>query len=120
MKNKGNNFNRQKFAEAINRQLADILHRTVKDKRIGLVSINEVRLTNDLSVAKIYVTRIDNVEKKQLVAKQLNDMAGFLRTELAAKFKSMRTVPELRFYDDTVAESGREIDELLDKINKEQ
>jgi len=86
-----------------------------------MINITEVRVSRDLSIAKIYVTVIDadsSDNSKAESVKLLNKMSGYLRTELASKIK-IRNIPELRFYQDTIAESSNRIEELLDRIKKE-
>lgn len=117
MHKSGNSHLQSKVANQINKQLAIILQKKVKDPRVGMVSINAVKLTGDLSIAKVYVTSITDDNHKQ-VAEALNKMAGFLRTELASKVE-MRNIPELRFYEDKVLETGQQIEDLFDKIKKE-
>lgn len=117
MKRQGNKFTSDKVAQQISKSLAVILQRKAKDPRLGMISINDVKVTRDLSVAKIYVSQI-GVDADKHLASVLNNMAGFLRTELASIFTS-RSVPELRFYDDTLQETSIQLENLFTKINKE-
>lgn len=123
MKHKHNNqkFSHSKTAQQISRNLAIILQLKAKDPRLGMLNINEVRLTKDSSVAKVYFSMISSDNELQdykTTEKLLNQMSGFLRTELATKI-SMRSIPELRFYYDTAAEHGKQIDGLLEQIKKQ-
>ncbi len=117
MNKQGNKFACDRIAQQISKSLAVVLQRKARDPRLGMVSINDVRVTRDLSVAKIYVTQIGGDTNMQ-IASVLNKMAGFLRTELASTFTS-RSVPELRFYDDTLQESSIKLENLFTKIHKE-
>lgn len=117
MRRQGESHLQNKVSNQISKQLAIILQKKVKDPRVGMVSINEVKVSGDLSIAKIYVTSIQDDNHKQ-VAQSLNSMSGFLRSELAGQIK-IRNIPELRFYEDKVMESSKEIESILDKIKKE-
>jgi ribosome-binding factor A len=128
-KNKKNNlYTNDRLAQQINKQLAIILQKEVRDPRVGILTITDITITKDLSLVKVYFTNLDiNLDKNPLgspdspdsVAKLLNNMAGFLRTELASKI-SVRHMPELRFYQDDSIVRGNRIEELLDKIKKEE
>ena len=116
------------MAQQIFKQLAFILQREVKDPRLGIVTISEVKLTKDMSLAKVYITSIDGVDTqagtdsqkdKNINVVVLNKMAGFLRTELAAKLQ-VRSVPALKFYLDTVIDTSTRIQSILDVIKKEE
>jgi ribosome-binding factor A len=115
MKNKKNQkFSNNKVAEQICRLLSSILQLKAKDPRLGMININEVRVTHDLSYAKVYFTIIGDSERKETEA-LLNKMAGFLRSELATKLTT-RTIPELRFYYDTVIEKSVALENLFEQI----
>lgn len=119
MRQKPNNskFTQSKVAEQITRQLSIILLQKVKDPRLAMININEVRLSRDSSYAKIYFTIIGDTDKVS-TEKLLNGMAGFLRTELAAKL-SMRHIPVLRFCYDQIADTTKHLDDLFEQIKKD-
>lgn len=109
----GNHY-QDKIANNISRQLAIILQQEVKDPRVGFVTIADIELSKDLSVAKIFITVIN--KDKIEVAKLLNKISGFLRTKLAAKI-NMKNTPELRFFADTVSETSENIEKILSDIH---
>lgn len=117
MKKKPQKFSNNKVAEQITRQLSSVLQLKAKDPRLGMININEVRVTSDLSHAKVYFTIIGDGNQKETES-LLNKMSGFLRSELATKLTT-RTIPELRFYYDTVVEKGIVLEGLLDQIKKQ-
>ncbi len=98
----------------IHRELAQLVHDTVKDPRVGMVTIVDVTVSRDLTHAKVYFTVLgDNEHTTKASETGLNRAAGFLRGELGRRLK-MRGVPELRFmYDDTPQKSAR-LDALID------
>lgn len=106
----------RRVADFIQRELSVVLQREMKDPRVGMVSINEVRVSSDLGYADIYVSSLDAddaAERKALLG-VLTGAAGWLRT-LIAKASNMRTVPRLRFHWDEVPERGRHLSDLIDK-----
>lgn len=90
----------ERLSSQIHREITGLIRHSLKDPRIGDPSILEVKVTRDLSVAKIYFSLLDGESSKE-VEKALNNSAGFLHRELG-KMLQIRIIPTLRFiYDDT-------------------
>ncbi|MGR9072835.1 MAG: 30S ribosome-binding factor RbfA [Gammaproteobacteria bacterium] len=103
-----------RVSSQLQKELAMILQREIKDPRLGFVTVNEVEVSRDLAVAKVYVSVLnadEQARKKNI--ELLNQAANFLRNELGRKIK-MRSIPELRFYYDYAIDTGRRISELLE------
>lgn len=105
----------RRVADFVQRELATILQREMKDPRVGMVSINEVRVSPDLGYADLYVSAlgVDDDAGRRALVETLDGAAGWLRS-LLAKRSSMRTTPRLRFHWDAVPERGRALDALID------
>lgn len=107
-----------RIADQMQRDLADLIRLSVKDPRVGMVTINAVRVAKDLGYADVYVTllTVDDVnaqsEQVRSTIKVLNGAAGFLRTELGKRIK-LRTIPQLRFHFDESVGEGRRLDGLI-------
>ncbi len=96
----------RRVGDLIQRELATLIQREVKDPRLGMVTINDARVSRDLAFADVYFTMLpaDNAEVAEEV---LNNAGGFLRSHLA-RVLSTRTTPKLRFhYDDTLEKAAR-------------
>ncbi len=96
----------------IQRDLADLIRSQIKDPRIGMVSVNAVKVSRDLSHAKIYITTLDDSERK-LTLDILQKAAGFLRHELG-QMLSIRTIPQLHFFYDDSIEQGSRLESLIE------
>ncbi len=104
-----------RVADFVRDELSRIIQMKVRDPRVGMVSVNDVTVSRDLSYAEVYVSSLDAVEeeqREQLVA-VLNKAAGFFRTELA-KLHTMRTTPKPRFHYDKVVERGPRMEQLIE------
>ncbi|MCZ6656353.1 MAG: 30S ribosome-binding factor RbfA [Gammaproteobacteria bacterium] len=104
-----------RVADFVRDELAQIIQRQMRDPRVGMVSVNDVRVSKDLSYADVYVSSLDTPgasEKEDLVL-VLNKAAGFFRSELA-KRHSMRTTPKPRFHYDEVVDRGPRLEKLID------
>ncbi len=95
----------------LQREISHILAEEVKDKDIEFVTITAVEVTNDLSVAKIYVTILNDGKRDQTM-EALAKAKGFVRSQLFDRVE-MRKIPDLRFiYDESVAR-GQRIENLI-------
>lgn len=103
-----------RVAEQIQRDLARLIQTDVKDPRIGMVTISEVRVSSDLAHAKVYMTVLgsDAGGAAESVG-ILNRAAPFLRHALGQRLL-LRIIPQLHFvYDETLDKSAR-LDALID------
>ncbi|MGH8555875.1 MAG: 30S ribosome-binding factor RbfA [Methylococcales bacterium] len=110
----------QRVASQMQRELAVILRSEIKDPRLGFITINEVELSRDLSVAKVYFTVLgkarDQIEKDREI---LDRSIPFIRRGLARRMR-IRVLPELRFIYDESLEKGMRIDHLLNDRPSEE
>lgn len=105
-----------KVAREIQRDLSEIIRSKGMAAFSGaMVTVSEVRISPDLSIAKVY-TSIFPSAKQQEVMQILEENKKALRGELGRKVASqLRIVPELDFYLDTTLDYAERIDELLKK-----
>lgn len=104
-----------RVGQQIQKEIAMIIQREVKDPRLGMVTVNDVEITRDLAYAKIFVTFFTlegQCEKESETI--LNDAAGYIRTLLAKRIKA-RIMPELRFVYDSSMSEGVRMTSLVDK-----
>ena len=88
---------------------------TVMHTSEGVCTVSEVRVSPDLSIAKVYVSIFPS-EKQEEVMKLLEENNKAIRGELGRKVaKQLRIVPELDFYLDTTLDYVEHIEELLKK-----
>jgi ribosome-binding factor A len=101
-----------RVADVIQRELAQIIQQEMKDPRVGMITIADVKVSKDLAYAKIYVSVMMEEHAKESIA-ALNKAAGFLRG-LLAKRMTIRVMPSLSFvYDDTTIKANR-LSKLID------
>lgn len=105
-----------RVADFIRRELSIVLQQELRDPRVGATSVNDVVVTRDMSLAKVYVTfmGVEGADQSNEGVGVLNNAAGFLRSQLAAKH-SMRSTPKLRFYFDESVRTGEHLSRLIDK-----
>lgn len=108
----------QKFSKLIQRDLSDIFQ---KDKpgifSNTFVTVADVKITPDLSVAKIYLSMLMVKDKNEMLEK-IERHKKEIRRDLGNKIgKQVRKVPELIFIIDEVEEKASRIDQLIDNLN---
>lgn len=120
----------RRVADHIQKELAVLIQQEVKDPRLGLVTINEVKVSRDLGFADVYFTSFssdtfrasesldEDAEREERnsirPAEVLENASGFLRSRLA-KSLSTRTTPKLRFHYDHTIEQGAKMTQAIKK-----
>lgn len=98
-------------------EISKIIREEIKDKRINFVTITCVRISSDLSYAKVYFTCLNDAERDEM-KKALNNASKFIERKLC-DLVEVRKMPELTFvYDDSI-EYGNKIEDIIEKINYE-
>mgnify|MGYP000208565498 CR=1 FL=1 len=112
-----------RIADQMQRDLAELIRSSLKDPRLGMVTVNQVTVARDLGYSDVYVTLLtaedldaDSEEVKTTI-KILNGAAGFLRSELSRMIR-LRTIPQLRFHFDASVKRGRQLDQLIKRARK--
>lgn len=108
-----------RVAQELQKEVAVILQREVKDPRIGMVTVSDVEVSKDLAYAKIFVTFLfdDDPEIVEQGMKGLEKASPYIRT-LVGKAMRLRIVPELRFiYDESLVE-GMRMSNLVSNVIK--
>lgn len=105
-----------KLREEIKKEVSFILHRKVKDPRLGFVSVTDIDLSRDYSYCKIYVSVFGDDEQKRETMEGLTKATGFVRSELAKNLR-LRGTPQITFLYDPSLEYGSKINAILKDLN---
>ena len=106
-----------KIEEELKREISNIINYKMNNSNItGMVSVTTVKVSPDLSRARVFVSMINSNKKNTLAA--LKKSSGFIRSEIAHKV-NLRTTPELIFEFDETIEYGAKIDNILKDIMKD-
>lgn len=108
-----------RIAALIQVELGEQILRSLKDPRLGFVTVTEVAVTPDLKEAKVYYSVLGGEKEKRGTQEALEHSAGFLQHQLADSLK-LRFTPKLRFLLDESAARGQEIEKILREIRKGQ
>ncbi len=93
--------------------------RDLKDPRISpMVSVTGADVTPDLQYCRVYISVLGSEESLSKTMEGLKAASGFLRRELAQTV-NLRHTPELQFIEDHSIEYGAHMDELINKVARE-
>ncbi|MBR3249431.1 MAG: 30S ribosome-binding factor RbfA [Clostridia bacterium] len=117
MNNKNNNrFGR--IDEEFKKEISQIINYELKEPSVtGMISVTKVKVTTDLSYAKVSVSILNSKDVKKTLA-GLKKSAGYIRSELAKRI-NLRNTPEIIFELDDSLEYGARIDSILKDIMKD-
>lgn len=109
-----------RVAQELQKEVAIILQREVKDPRIGMVTVSDVEVSRDLAYAKIFVTFLFDNDQEAIKQgmRGLEKASPYIRS-LVGKAMRLRIVPELRFiYDESLVE-GMRMSNLVSNVIRE-
>lgn len=111
----------QRVSQQLQKELAMILQREIRDSRLGMVTISDVNVSRDLSYAKVYVTFLCVGEQTpESSLKALREHEAHIRMMLGKRIR-LRLTPEVRFYyDDTLVEGMRMSNLVTEVVNKDK
>lgn len=109
-----------KIARLLQKELSEIFRLQTAKMRGTLVSVSAVRVSPDLSVARVYLSVFPS-GKAQEMLESINKSAKTIRYELAQRVRyQLRKTPELAFYIDDSLDYIENIDNLLGTGNQEK
>ena len=106
-----------KVSSVIKKSLSRPISEIAEEKNAGLVTITSVRLSRDLSVAKIYVSIYGGKTTPAAFINVLEAKAGYIRSILGRNIRTRKT-PEIRFFLDDTLDQMDKIQDLLDSVKK--
>jgi len=106
----------------IQRDVAALLSTDFSQDLPFMVTVTNVRMTRDLSIAYVYVTIMGSTDaEKQAAFRHLVDMTPKVRAALASTVRhQLRKVPDLKFFLDNTLEESKKLDDLFAKIRAER
>lgn len=108
----------QKVAKLLLKDLGEIFQRDTRGILDGeFVTIADVQITPDLSIAFVNISMMLVKDKERLID-QINSRKSEIRRELGNKIgKQVRIVPDLKFFIDNVQENADRMDKIIDQLN---
>ena len=104
-----------RIASLIQKNISDIILFELRNPIMRLVTVNACIVSNDYSVAKVYVSHLDGRKVDEAV-EELNAKKGLIRSLLAKKMDIYK-VPELLFIKDDTYDKGEKIEAIIRDLN---
>lgn len=104
-----------KVAEALKRELSNIIHGELRDPRIGFTTVTCVELSPDLRFAKIYFSVLGNDQEKEKTFCALKGATAYIRRLIAERL-NLRFAPEIVFKEDDSSEYSIRLQQEFEKI----
>lgn len=104
--------------QLLQEEISRILQLEIKDPRVKLVSVSEVKLTADLRDAKVFVSSLDKTAGREDLLIGLKRATGFIRGELGRRLK-LKYIPNIEFIVDDSYDKQERILHLIDQIHQE-
>ena len=106
----------KRIAQQIQQTLSELIRRELRDPRLGMVTLTEVRVASDLGSAKVYFSVL-GAQPEQ--AQEILEAAAPLLRGPLGRALGIRHAPELRFVQDKLIESGARLSALINQAVKE-
>ena len=106
----------EKLAEALKEVIAEVVGYELDDPRVTMVTVTEVRVSDDLRDAKVYVLIDGSEEEINEALKALKHASIFVRQQVTMNL-SLRYAPHLHFVRDTAEENASKITTILGSLD---
>lgn len=107
----------ERVARLIQREVASIMLSDFSDEIPGIVTLTNVRMTKDLSIAYIYLSVLGSGDGKDATFKHIASLAPQIRRLLGSRIRhQVRKIPDLRFFLDDTLDRAEEINALFEDI----
>ena len=103
-----------KLDSILRKELSVIISQDINDPLLGFPTVTDVRVSPDLSSAKVYVSFLGKNYKKRDGINALNRAKGYIKTKLAKSVR-MRKIPDLVFVVDDTLDKADKIEQILNK-----
>ncbi|MGA1862293.1 30S ribosome-binding factor RbfA [Deferribacter thermophilus] len=107
----------KRVSELLREELSKLIIYEAKDPLVKTVIITAVRVTNDLSLAKIYFRSYDLDMDLQEILKGLNRSKGFLRENIKRNLR-LKKIPSFEFYIDDTIDEALKIEGIIKKLHE--
>lgn len=108
----------QQMAEFLRVEISEIIHRELKDPRLGIVSVTQVDVSPDMRYAKVHISELGTAEEREEAVKALGGAAGFVRHLLKPRMRT-RHIPEISFKLDSSMEYAETMARVLNELDLE-
>jgi len=108
----------EKVADVIRKEISEmVLLKTIKDPRIGFLTITRVSVSDDCRMARVYFSVMGDTNERNRSLEGLNSAKGYVRKELGRRMR-LRYTPDIIFQFDPSIEYAIHIDEVIHQLHE--
>jgi len=108
----------EKVASLIKEEMGILFTWEFNDASYGFLTINEVQMTQDLKIAKVYVSILGNPDVRERTMKMLDEQKPNIRHSIGSRIR-LKFTPEIHFYLDDTLDRVERINNLIKQIHKQ-
>jgi ribosome-binding factor A len=108
----------ERFAEALREEIMEIVGYELEDPRVQSATVTEVRLSENLRDAKVFILVEGDESEIREAMKALHHAEKFVRQQVTLNL-NLRHAPQIHFIRDTVEERAGRIDRILEEIKED-
>ena len=108
-----------RYGHELKKLLGEIISSELDTTKVGFSTVTEVKMTNDLRIAKVYISVLNGDNKVKEIETFFNSRSKFLRGQLG-NYLTSKSVPELRFYYDGTEGEAEKIERLISKLQSKE
>ena len=108
----------ERVADILREEISQIVGFELEDPRLTMVTVTDVKISDNLRDARVYVTVAGDEKEHQAALNALRHAAPYVRKQLGLLLNLPRT-PEIHFVRDRIEEQGERVDHLLHSIQQE-
>ena len=105
----------ERVADMLREEITQIVGYELEDPRVAMVTVTDVRVSENLRDARVYVTVAGDEAEIKAALVALRHAAPYVRKQVGFSL-NLRHTPEIHFVRDTVEEQGARVDQLLAEI----
>lgn len=109
----------ERVGEQLKKEISEIINQKLKNPNVGFVTVTEVEVTGDLSLASVYVTVLGEEKARKKSLEGLEKSKGFIKSEIAHRM-DLRIVPDLKFKYDESIDYGNKIERMIAELNRDK
>jgi|TARA_B100000035_G_scaffold311953_1_gene322440 ribosome-binding factor A len=110
---------KDRFGHEVQKILSDLMLKEIDTTEIGFTTISDVKMSNDLRSARIYVSVLNRKVSVDKIEEYFQTRGRYLRKLLGSELNA-KSVPELKFFYDDSFEEVEKIDRLLSETRSKR
>lgn len=113
-------FRMDKVNAEMQKCLSSVINSELRNPNLDdlVITVTEVQTAPDFSSAKVFISVLNGLDKKNEILKELSSAEGFIKKRIAEEL-FLKRIPSLKFIYDDSLDQGERIMKLLEKLNKE-